>query len=127
MMTPVMSLEDVVTAVYCALDDALSNAGIPAKDGKLIERRGPPPVVDDREVLCLAILQELLGFESDHEFDLWLHHNATMGELFPRLLSRQNFAERRVLLTPLMQRLNGALCALVGEGQSPFLSSTVTR
>ena len=51
----VMNLEDLTTAVYCALDDALKEAGITAKDGKLLGRRGSRPEVDDREVLCLAV------------------------------------------------------------------------
>ena len=70
---PSLSLEEVVTATYCALDDALKHAGLVAVDGKLVGRRGPPPAVDDREVLCLAVLQEWLGFESDNEYHLWLN------------------------------------------------------
>ena len=67
MGTGVLTLEDLVVAVYCALDDALSDAGLRAIKGKLIRRRGPEPAVDDREILCLAVLQELLGFESDNQ------------------------------------------------------------
>jgi hypothetical protein len=123
--TPV-SLEDLVIAVYTALDDALAQAGIKAHNGKLIPRRGPAPEVDDREVLCLAILQELLGFESDHGFYQWVEANPTMQVLFPRRLSRPNWAERRALLTPLVQQLVPALCALGGEAAPPFSSSTPT-
>jgi hypothetical protein len=47
-----------------------------------------------------------------------------MGQLFPRSLSRQKFAERRALLTPLLQRLCHAFCSLAGEGAPPFSSST---
>ncbi|MFO8013186.1 MAG: hypothetical protein R6X20_07755 [Phycisphaerae bacterium] len=61
-------LEDLVITVYAALDDALAEAGVPARKDKLVARPGPPPEVDDREILCLAVLQELLGFESDHGF-----------------------------------------------------------
>lgn len=38
-----LDLEDLVTAVYCALDDALAHAAIPCESGKLVGRRGPPP------------------------------------------------------------------------------------
>ena len=123
MNTFVLTLEDLVTAVYCALDDALQEGGLQAIKGKLIARRGPKPEVDDREVLCLSVLQELLGFESDHEFHLWLNTDRTMRALFPVLLSRQKFAQRRLILAPLVQRLSGAFCNLVGEGQPPFSSS----
>jgi hypothetical protein len=121
-----LSLEDTVTAVYCALDDALAEAKVECRDGKLIQRRGPAPDMDDREVLCLAVLQEMLHFDSDNRFFLWAANNRTIRELFPRMLTRQKFAERRALLTPLMQKLCQAFCALGGEGQPPFSSLTPT-
>jgi len=123
---PPIELEDLVTAVYAALDDALAEAGIHADRGKLIPRRGPAPAVDDREVLCLAMLQELLGFESDHAFYSWFESQPVLRPLFPRRLSRPNWADRRALLTPLMERLSQAFCALDGEGRPPFSSSTRT-
>ena len=119
-----LNLEQLVICVYSALDDALREAGVPCQDGKLIPRRGPAPAVDDREVLCLVVLQELLGFESDHAFYLWFEHNRVMCGLFPRRLSRPNWADRRALLTPLMERLSSAFCSLADEDAPPFLSST---
>ena len=128
MDTPVcLSLEDVVVVTYAALDDALRQVGVSACQGKLIPRRGPAPAVDDREILCLALVQELLGFPSDHQFQLWLAANPTMRALFPRRLSRPNWADRRVLLTPLMEVLCRAFCTLEGEGHPPFSSSTPIR
>src|SRR5687767_6132210 len=99
-VTETLDLERVVISVYAALDDALAAAQIPCRNGKLVPRPGPAPEVDDREVLCLALVQELLGFESDHGFYTWLEANPTMRGLFPRLLSRPNWAERRALLLP---------------------------
>jgi hypothetical protein len=127
MGTGVLTLEDLVVAVYCALDDALSDAGLRAIKGKLIRRRGPEPAVDDREILCLAVLQELLGFESDNEFHGWITSDRTMRALFPKVLPRQNFAERRLILKPLVEKLCGAFCRMVGEGQPPFSSSIAIR
>jgi hypothetical protein len=115
-----LSLEEVVIAVYSALDDALREAKIPCHNGKLIPRSGPAPEVDDREILCLAVLQELFGFESDHFFYRWLETNPTMTQLFPRRLSRPNWADRRAILTPLMERLSKAFVEMDGEGQPPF-------
>jgi len=123
----VFSLEEVVTAAYCALDDALAEVGIRCENGKLIPRPGKPPDVDDREILCLAILQELLDFESDNEFHLFLNANPVMRSLFPRRLSRQNFADRRALLTPLIADLCKAFCDLNDEGQPPFSSLMLTQ
>ena len=119
-----ISLEELVICVYSALDDALQEAGHSCRNGKLIPRRGPSPAVDDREVLCLVVLQELLGFESDHAFYLWFENNPVMRELFPRRLSRPNWADRRPLLTPLMEQLSSAFCTLGGEESPPFPSST---
>lgn len=119
-----LDLEELVITVYAALDDALAESGLAARDGKLLPRPGPAPDVDDREVLCLAVLQELLGFESDHEFYQWFQSNAVMRKLFPRRLSRPNWADRRALLTPLLQRLSQAFCAMDGEESPPFSSST---
>jgi len=122
-----LDLEDLVITVYAALDDALREAGLAARDGKLIPRPGPAPQVDDREVLCLTVLQELLGFESDHEFYQWFESNAVLRRLFPRRLTRPNWADRRALLTPLLERLFQAFCALDGEVSPPFSSSTRIR
>lgn len=118
-----LNLEEIVIAVYSALDDALREAKIPSHNGKLIPRSGPPPEVDDREILCLAVLQELFGFESDHFFYQWLETNPTMKALFPRRLSRPNWADRRAILTPLMERLSKAFVEMDGEEKPPFSSS----
>ena len=118
------TVEDTLCALYCSIDDALVHAGIVAKDGKLVARPGPPPELDDREVLCLAVLQEVLGFESDHAYFLWLENQPLIRELFPKLIKRQKFAERRVLLTELALKLSHAFCALSGEGAPPFSAST---
>lgn len=122
----VLSLEDIVIAVYSALDDALHYAEISCTNGKLIPRPGPAPEVDDREILCLAILQELFSFESDHFFYQWLNANPTMIQLFPRRLSRPNWADRRALLALLIQRLSQAFIEMDDEENPPFSSWTLT-
>ena len=122
-----LDFEELVITVYAALDDALAEAGLRAQAGKLVPRPGPAPEVDDREVLCLAVLQELLGFESDHGFYEWFKANAVLRQLFPRRLTRSNWADRRALLTPLLQGLSQAFCALDGEEAPPFSSSTPIR
>jgi hypothetical protein len=122
----VLSLEDVVTALYCALADALRKAGIALQNGKLVRRRGPAPEIDDLQILCLAVLQELLGFESDNAFHDWTEANPVIRSLFPRRLTRQNFADRRVLLVPVLERLLPAFCDIAGQARPPFSSSTRT-
>lgn len=120
-------LEDFVIALYSALTDALVHAGVSHRNGKLISRPGPAPDVDDLEILCITILQEILGFESDNGFYDWFQNHPLMDELFPRKLSRQNYADRRAILTPLMQKLCQAFCALGGEAIPPFALLTPIR
>ena len=120
-----IDLEDLVITAYCALDDALKHAGLVNNKGKLIPRRGPPPEVDDREILCLCLLQEWLGFESDLSFYEWFENNQTMRAFFPRRLSRQNWVDRRTLLGPLVERLAGVFATMAGgdeEDGPPFSS-----
>ena len=109
------------------LSDALKQAGVSEKDGKLIPRRGPRLAFTDSEALCVAVLQDLLHFESDNAYYLWLERNAVMRKHFPNLPTRQKFAERRAVLTPLLQRLCKAFCALGGEAAPPFAPSIPIR
>jgi hypothetical protein len=118
------SVEDSIIALYCAIDDALALAGIVARNGKLVHRRGPAPELDDREVLCLSILQETLHFKSDNSYFNWLENQPVIRRLFPKLMTRQKFAERRALLTDLAAKLSSVFCQMAGESHPPFASST---
>jgi hypothetical protein len=122
--TPFLSVEDTIFALYCAIDDALKLTGISARDGKLTQRPGPPPELDDREVLCLSVLQEVLGFDSDNAYFNWLENSPLIRALFPKLIKRPKFAERRALLTDLADKLSDAFLQMSGESQPPFSSST---
>ena len=48
-----------------------------------------------------------------------------MRQLFPCRLSRPNWADRRALLTPLIERLSKTFVDMDGEGQPPFSSLTL--
>ena len=123
-LAPSLTVEDTIIALYCAIDDALKSVGVAENDGKLVHRPGPRPSLSDREVLCLAVLQEILGFESDNSYFLWLQNSPVIQSFFPMLMARQKFAERRALLTGLAYKLSDAFRQLAGEGQPPFSSST---
>jgi len=43
-----LDLEELVITVYSALDDALAEAGLVARDGKLVPRPGPAPEAGTR-------------------------------------------------------------------------------
>lgn len=121
------TVEDTILVLYCAIDDALKDIGIAEVDGKLVARPGPRPSLSDREVLCLSVLQEILGFESDNAYFLWLQNSPLIQDFFPMLMARQKFAERRALLTGLAYKLSDAFRQLSGEGHPPFSSSTPIR
>ena len=72
----------------------------------------------------MAVLQEILGFESDNSYFLWLQNSPVIQSFFPMLMARQKFAERRALLTGLAYKLSDAFRQLAGNGQPPFSSST---
>ncbi len=103
-----IDLEELAIALYSALDDALTEAGVKCTNGKLIQRPGPAPDVDDREILCLAVLQELLGFESDHSYHHWLERNPIIDSLFDQQFhasrslcrSRKHYIARRSAKAP---------------------------
>ena len=124
---PSLTTEDTIIALYCAIDDALNSVGVSESRGKLVHRPGPPPLLSDREVLCLSVLQEILGFESDNSYFLWLENSPLIHKLFPMLMARQKFAERRALLTGLAYKLSDAFRSLAGDGQPPFSSSIPIR
>lgn len=126
-LAPSLTVEDTIVALYCAIDDALNSVGVSENNGKLVDRPGPRPLLSDREVLCLSVLQEVLGFESDNSYFLWLKNSPLIRELFPMLMERQKFAERRVLLTGLAYTLSDAFRSLAGDGQPPFSSSIPIR
>ena len=121
---PSLTVEDTIVALYCAIDDALNSVGVSENNGKLVHRSGPRPLLSDREVLCLSVLQEVLGFESDNSYFLWLQNSPLIRDFFPMLIARQKFAERRALLTGLAYKLSDAFRQLAGDGQPPFSSST---
>ncbi|MCX5648190.1 MAG: hypothetical protein NTX40_03700 [Planctomycetota bacterium] len=47
-----LDLEDLVITVYAALDDALAEAGLVTRDGKLVPRPGPPPALSACPPTC---------------------------------------------------------------------------
>jgi hypothetical protein len=65
------SLDDLVIALYVTIDELLE------------PRRGPghPPKLAERERICLAVAQVLLGYRSERR---WLRAvNTRLGQLFP--------------------------------------------
>ena len=56
-----MDLETFITAVFCLADDFVRDL---TRAGRL-RRRGPEPVLADREVLTIEAVGEFLGLDTD--------------------------------------------------------------
>src|SRR3954470_6810758 len=79
-------LDTLLIALYVALTDRI----IPLRP-KPAGAPGGPPVVTDAEVVCLAVAQAHLKYESERK---WLRNApGLVGHLFPRLLSQSRELE----------------------------------
>jgi hypothetical protein len=88
-------LDTLLIALYVALTDRI----IPLRP-KPAGAPGGPPVVTDAEVVCLAVAQAHLKYESERK---WLRNApGLVGHLFPRLLSQSEYNRRVRALSPLM-------------------------
>jgi len=90
-------LDDLVIALYVTIDE-------------LVEpRRGPghPPKLSDAELVCLAIAQVLLGYDSERR---WLRAVASrLGHLFPYVCGQAAYNRRLRRAAPLVAQLLRAL------------------
>jgi Transposase DDE domain len=97
------TLDDLVIALYCVVDDLLGpdpRAGHP----------GRKPRLSDAELVCLAVAQVLLGCHSEHR---WLRLcYGRLGHLFPYLPNQPGYNKRlrqaRWLLEAVLGHLAGA-------------------
>src|SRR5215211_3735157 len=76
-----MDLERFMIAVFCTIDDFLSE-----RHPKL-RQRGPQPRLADSEVLTIETVGEFLGINTDQ--GLYTYFRRHFGHLFPRLLGVQ--------------------------------------
>src|SRR5215213_7251451 len=90
-------LDDLVIALYVTIDE-------------LVEpRRGPghPPKLSDAELVCLAIAQVLLGYDSERR---WLRAVASrLGHLFPYVCGQAAYNRRLRRAAPLVASILHAL------------------
>jgi hypothetical protein len=90
-------LDDLVIALYVTID-------------ALVERRrgpGHPPKLSDAELLCLAVAQVLLGYDSERR---WLRAvGGRLGHLFPSVCGQAAYNRRLRRAAPLVSQLLGAL------------------
>ena len=84
-------LDTLLTALYVEIDDHVA----PARQG-----RGRRPDLTDAELLCLAVAQVLLGFDSEHRWIRFAY--CRLGHLFPYLPGQPGYHKRLRAAAPLL-------------------------
>jgi hypothetical protein len=93
-------LDTLVIALYVKIDD--DNAGLARLPGR-------PPKLTHSELICLAVMQALLGFTSETR---WLRHVRThLGHLFPFVPLQPGYNKRMRAALPHLKRVIRTLAA----------------
>jgi DDE family transposase len=91
-------LDTLLTALYVEIDDHVA----PPRRG-----RGQRPRLTDTELVCLAVAQVLLGFDSEHR---WIRFACRrLGHLFPYLPAQPGYHKRLRAAAPLLSQAIGHL------------------
>ena len=82
------NLETLLTALYVELDDRV----LPLVGWSRDHRPGRKPALDDAELLCLAVAQQLLGIASERRWIRYARKN--LAGMFPRLPGQSGYGKR---------------------------------
>jgi hypothetical protein len=86
-------LDTLLTALYVEIDDHV----VPARQG-----RGRRPRLTDAELVCLAVAQVLLGFDSEHRWIRFAY--CRLGHLFRYLPNQPGYHKRLRAAAPLLAK-----------------------
>lgn len=101
-------LDTLLTALYCFVDDHVIGR----------RRIGRPPLLNDAELMCLAIAQVLFGFAGERHWIRYARKN--LRHLFPYIPSQSGYNKRLRAAGPLISRVLSTL-AQVTPTQAPIL------
>jgi hypothetical protein len=87
-------LDTLVTALYVKIDDELAWTR---------RRPGRPVLFTDSELVCVAVMQALLGFTSEARWLRWMAKN--MSGMFPHLPGQSGYNKRLRAALPLVKRV----------------------
>lgn len=109
-----MDLDTFIVAIYCLVDDLFGQT-IPQRS---LRRRGPAPILDDREVLTIEIVGEFMGI--DAEKAIFLYFRRHYSEWFPTLVRvhRTTFTRQAANLWAVKRLMWEALCASVARQEA---------
>ena len=82
-------LDTLATALYVKIDDALKTDPVLARQRPAV---GIAPQLSDAELICVSVLQALLGFTSETRWLRWAKTN--MAHLFPYLPRQSGYNKR---------------------------------
>jgi hypothetical protein len=96
------NLDTLLTALYVHLDDHV----LPALGWSRDHRPGRKPVLDDAELVCLAVAQHLLGIASERR---WIRYGRkNLAGMFPCLPGQSGYGKR-------LRRSGGLIAAVITE------------
>jgi hypothetical protein len=113
------SIQDFVIAVYCFVDDTLKKI----LQGRCLRRGGRAPKLSDAEALCIALVGEFLGYDSDANVWLQFAKSEEWKRWFPGLGSRSSFVRQCSNLWAVTQALRSEL---VKAMQTDFYQPHIT-
>jgi len=82
------NLDTLLTALYVDLTDRV----LPALGWSRDHRPGRKPALDDAELLCLAVAQQLLGIASERRWIRYARKN--LAGMFPHLPGQSGYGKR---------------------------------
>lgn len=96
-----MDLDTFIVAVYCLVDDLMEEL----LGDQRLRKRGPDPVLDDREVLTIEIVGEFMGIDTDKGIFLFFRRH--YAKWFPALseIHRTTFVRQAANLWKVKGRL----------------------
>ena len=99
-----MDLESFTIAVYCLVDDLLSEMQT-HPDWRQVRTRGPVPILADSEVITMAVVGEFLGLDQDTA--IYRYFRREHPAFFPNLLRvhRTTFARQAANVWVIKERL----------------------
>jgi Transposase DDE domain len=111
-VTPV----DLITAVYCVIDDLLKDLDLPR-----LRQRGPDPTLADSEVIAIELAGEFWGLDADAR--LFWHFRAYHRAEFPHLadVTRTSFLRQAANLWQVKQLLQQRLADRLVAGDPLWL------
>ncbi len=98
-----LSMEDLITAVFCCVDEVLKEV----TNGQPIRSRGFQPSLSDSEVIAMEIVAEFQGIDPDK--GIWQYFRRHWFSVFTQMKSRSTFVRLAANLWQYKQELQQVL------------------